>query len=241
MNPDIIDSNTATPFPVFTQDVFQLPSDVSVSPSPSDTFAGSLIDKADGFFSFFQTGGGYESFAGAVKIVFLGLSIIFLGLAIFSYIKAHLLIKSHSAHSGAGHGGGHGAHGAASAESHPANLWHRGPAVATESTEKDVQSNWDRIKKHGDSIREAEWKLAVIEADNLVDDALKSHGFSGESMGERLMIIKPDELNSLQELWDAHKLRNLLVHEAHYEIRHEQVLAALHSFEKVLRELGVIT
>ena len=90
-------------------------------------------------------------------------------------------------------------------------------------------------------MRDADWKLAVIEADKFVDDALKTKGFPGETMGERLMMIKPQELSSLQDLWDAHKLRNLLVHETSYQLRHEQALGAINSFEKVLRELGVVS
>jgi len=65
-------------------------------------------------------------------------------------------------------------------------------------------------------------------------------GYGGESMGERLMMIKPDELMHLQDLWDAHKLRNLIVHDTSYTITQDQVLTAIHSFEKVLKELGKV-
>lgn len=111
------------------------------------------------------------------------------------------------------------------------------PAEA--KTEADLR--WGEIKSHANSFSEAEWKLAVIEADKFVDDALKISGFQGESMGERLMIIQPGQLLSLQELWDAHKLRNLLVHEVKYQLSHRQVVLAVESFEKTLRELGAIT
>ncbi|MBI2063463.1 MAG: ComEC family competence protein [Candidatus Yanofskybacteria bacterium] len=73
-------------------------------------------------------------------------------------------------------------------------------------------ARWDEIRRHVNSFVEAEWKLAVIEGDKFVDDVLKTAGFAGESMGERLMLIKPDQIINLQYLWDAHKLRNLLVH-----------------------------
>src|SRR3989344_2079440 len=47
-------------------------------------------------------------------------------------------------------------------------------------------ARWEEIKRHVSSFVEAEWKLAVIEADKFVDDVLKTAGFAGESMGERL-------------------------------------------------------
>jgi hypothetical protein len=102
-------------------------------------------------------------------------------------------------------------------------------------------NRWQEIKNHVNSFRESEWKMAVIEADKLVDDALKAAGFPGESMGERLMLIKPGQLLNLQYLWDAHKLRNLIVHDPSYQITHRQAIWAVEAFESVLRELGALS
>ncbi len=102
-------------------------------------------------------------------------------------------------------------------------------------------NRWQEIKSHVNSFKESEWKFAVIEADKLVDDVLKSAGFAGESMGERLMLIKPDQLLNLQYLWDAHKLRNLLVHDVNYQITHRQAIWAVEAFENVLRELEALS
>lgn len=102
-------------------------------------------------------------------------------------------------------------------------------------------NRWQEIRRHVDSFVEAEWKLAVIEADKFVDDVLKTAGFAGESMGERLMLIKPDQIINLQYLWDAHKLRNLLVHDANFCLTHQQALFAINAFESVLKELGALT
>lgn len=102
-------------------------------------------------------------------------------------------------------------------------------------------NRWQEIKNHVNSFKESEWKLAVIEADKLVDDVLKTAGFPGESMGERLMLIKPDQLLNLQYLWDAHKLRNLLVHDPNYQMTHRQAIWAVEAFENVLRELEALS
>lgn len=102
-------------------------------------------------------------------------------------------------------------------------------------------NRWDEIKRHANSFVEAEWKLAVVEADKFVDDVLKTAGFAGESMGERLMLIKPDQIINLQYLWDAHKLRNLLVHDPHFRLTHQQALFAINAFESVLSELGALS
>lgn len=100
---------------------------------------------------------------------------------------------------------------------------------------------WDEIRNHVNSFNESEWKLAVIEADKFADDALKTAGFKGETMGERLMMIKPDQIINLQLLWDAHKLRNLLVHDPNYNVTHRQAILAVEAFGMVLRELGALS
>lgn len=161
-----------------------------------------------------------------VKTIFLVLTFIFLFLSIFSYIKAHLLVRRHRSH--------------VLREREESHGGHEQVATKTDVVPGGYAEAWEHIQKFANSVREAEWKLSVIEADKFVDDVLKMRGFPGETMGERLMLIKPDELMSLQDLWDAHKLRNLLVHNAGYQIQHEQAISTVGAFERVLRELGVL-
>src|SRR3989344_7998757 len=86
---------------------------------------------------------------------------------------------------------------------------------------------WNEIEKHINSIREAEWKFAVIEADKLVDELLRGAGFPGDTMGDRLMNIQPGQLTTLQNLWEAHKIRNRLVHDVNYFLRYTEAKRAV--------------
>ena len=101
-----------------------------------------------------------------------------------------------------------------------------------ESAKSGSNARWDEIQKHINSTREGEWKFAVIEADKLTDEALKSGGFVGETMGERLMNIEPGQLTTLQELWEAHKIRNRLVHDTNYFLRYAEAKKAVSLYEK---------
>lgn len=103
-----------------------------------------------------------------------------------------------------------------------------------------VQSKWEEIVRHSRSSHEAEWKLAIIEADKLVDDILKSAGYPGETMGDRLMSIEGGQLESLNGLWEAHKIRNKLVHETSYFLRFAEAQRALQLYERTLKELQAI-
>ena len=101
-------------------------------------------------------------------------------------------------------------------------------------------ARWDEIEKHINSTREAEWKFAVIEADKLVDELLKGAGFQGDTMGDRLMNIQPGQLITLQNLWEAHKIRNRLVHDTNYFLRYTEAKRAVGLYEKTLRELQIL-
>ena len=101
-------------------------------------------------------------------------------------------------------------------------------------------ARWEEIEKHINSTREAEWKFAVIEADKLVDEVLKGAGFQGDTMGDRLMNIQPGQLTTLQNLWEAHKIRNRLVHDVNYFLRYTEAKRAVGLYEKTLKELQAI-
>ncbi len=113
------------------------------------------------------------------------------------------------------------------------------PAPSEPAEGGPLQNRWEEIMRHVDSIREAEWKFAIIEADKLVDDQLKNH-FPGETMGERLMNIDKTKLLSIDGLWEAHKVRNRLAHDMNYFLRHAEALRAIRLYEQTLKELEVI-
>lgn len=116
-------------------------------------------------------------------------------------------------------------------------------ALRTPETASSVasQSRWGEIIRHLESSKESDWKLAVIEADKLLDNFLKSSGYFGDTMGERLMNIKKEELLSIDGLWEAHKVRNKLVHDVNYFLRYAEARRAIDLYEKALQELEVVS
>lgn len=103
-----------------------------------------------------------------------------------------------------------------------------------------LRVRWDELRAYLDSTHEADWKVAVIEADKLLDDALRKAGFSGDSFGDRLINITPGTLVSLDGLWWAHKIRNRLAHEADYFLRYTEARQAFAYYEQALAELSLI-
>jgi hypothetical protein len=87
--------------------------------------------------------------------------------------------------------------------------------------------------------KEDTWPLAVINADKLVDDALKQCHYKGKTMGARLVKAQRD-LTDNDGVWFGHKLRNKLVHEDFNKLNRKMVLDALSGFRQALRDLGAL-
>ena len=83
------------------------------------------------------------------------------------------------------------------------------------------------------------WPLAIINADKLLDTALKRRRFSGKTMGER-MVSAQKKFSNNDSVWFAHKLRNRLVHEQDVNLREKDVKEALIGFRQALKDLGAL-
>ena len=83
------------------------------------------------------------------------------------------------------------------------------------------------------------WPLAIIDADNLLDEALKQRRTKGKTMGERLVTAQHSLTNN-DAVWFAHKLRNKIVHEEVKGLKQQDVKDALMGFRQALKDLGAI-
>lgn len=82
-------------------------------------------------------------------------------------------------------------------------------------------------------------QLAVINADKLLDRAMREKHFKGENMGERLKK-HPNSFSKLNDVWSAHKLRNRIAHESNVKVSETEAQKALKGLERGLRDLGAL-
>lgn len=115
-----------------------------------------------------------------------------------------------------------------------------GALKKSDKNKKRVSRAWLKTKKllsYGDEGRS---KLAIIEADNILDDILKSADIKGETLGERLKNLNAAQFPNLNEIWEAHKIRNRLVHEPDYSLDSQTVLKIIGFYEKAFKSLELI-
>jgi len=105
---------------------------------------------------------------------------------------------------------------------------------------KKLYRQWQKIKQRTETGLETEYKLAVIEADSVVDDVLKKAGFVGDTLGERLEKVTEATLPNLPEVVDAHKIRNNMVHDPDYKLTLDEARRVMAIYEKALLDLQAI-
>jgi len=104
----------------------------------------------------------------------------------------------------------------------------------------DFKENWEGVLSHMNSASESDWKLAVMEADKIVDRILLLKGYKGESMAERMTSIDKEELESIELLWEAHKVRNRIAHKPGFRLDYNQAKKIVSYYEEVLNDLRAL-
>ena len=114
-------------------------------------------------------------------------------------------------------------------------------ALTKMSPKKKFAGKWERVMAHAYSVNPADWRLSIMEADIMLDEALKTKGFAGDGVGEMLKSVKPGDLVSLDAAWDAHKVRNRIAHSGgDFELNERETRRVIGLFEVILKELGAI-
>jgi hypothetical protein len=99
------------------------------------------------------------------------------------------------------------------------------------------RSRWLSIEQQLKKGEVSTYQLCVLNADKLLDHALKELGTKGQTMGERMKVTKWNNANAV---WSAHKVRNQIAHEADITIEYAEARRALAGFKQGLKDLGAI-
>jgi hypothetical protein len=101
------------------------------------------------------------------------------------------------------------------------------------------RSRWLQIESSLKRDEQASYHLAILNADKLLDQALRDRGIRGETMGERMKTARSTWSNA-NAVWSAHKLRNQIAHEADVHISYDETRRALAAFKQALRDVGAV-
>lgn len=101
------------------------------------------------------------------------------------------------------------------------------------------QTQWLSIESSLKRDEPTSGQLAILNADKLVDMALRERGFKGSTMGERMKSAK-DTWSNADHIWSAHKIRNRIAHEPDVKVSYDIAKRALVAYKQALKDLGAI-
>ncbi|MCI0532820.1 hypothetical protein L0Y49_01220 [bacterium] len=115
------------------------------------------------------------------------------------------------------------------------------PLPPEELFESSEEHEWHRVVEHIQSGNPSDWRVAIIEADNLLGKLLDEKGIPGTAIGDRLRALKEGDLRHYHDAWEAHKVRNRIAHESGPQaLNFRDAKIAVGRYEKVFRAEGFI-
>ncbi len=111
--------------------------------------------------------------------------------------------------------------------------------AADESGPGKYELKWQEILKKLDMPDESSWHAAIMEADKFFDSVMHRLGYSGDNFSERLKQIHTTEVSNLNDIWQAHRVRNSLSHDVNFTISQDDAKRAVAAYERAMRDLDV--
>jgi hypothetical protein len=101
--------------------------------------------------------------------------------------------------------------------------------------------HWSKVLNYLFSQHASDWKLAIIEADSMLEALLDQMGFKGESLGDKLKSADQDSFPRLTTAWEVHTIRNRIAHEGlAFEFSQHEAKRVIALYEEIFHSYGFI-
>jgi hypothetical protein len=108
-------------------------------------------------------------------------------------------------------------------------------------TQGGMHPRWAHVQSLLDGGSPSQWREAITEADIMLEDSLTRAGYAGNGVGEKLKSVDTNDLKTLQDAWEAHKVRNQIAHQGSaFDLSETVAQRTIAHYEAVFRELKVI-
>ncbi len=105
----------------------------------------------------------------------------------------------------------------------------------------DMANKWQNVLTHVESVNPNDWRQAIIEADILLGEVLTHLGYRGEGIGEQLKRANKADFVTLNDAWEAHKVRNEIAHSgSDFPLTQIEARQVIHKYRKVFEEFFYI-
>ncbi len=113
--------------------------------------------------------------------------------------------------------------------------------ISTEKMRTENEIRWDFIQEKLNSDNESDWRVAIIEADTILEEIVGTMNLNGGSLGEKMKLIEKSDFTTLDDAWEAHRARNRVAHDGNaVPLSSREVRRIIGLYEKVFREFEYI-
>ena len=120
-------------------------------------------------------------------------------------------------------------------------LLHQERLYAELNGEKGENQRWRDVEQHISSSNPNDWKLAIIEADVMLEEVLNEQGYAGATVGEKLKSASPQSFTTVDQAWRAHLVRNNIAHGAADFVLTQRIAEeTVAQYRMVFQEFGAI-
>ena len=106
---------------------------------------------------------------------------------------------------------------------------------------KELRKKWKSISQKLETGKEADYKLAVIEAHKMMEEKLTEMGYEGESLKERLEKVSEEIMPNLKEVKKVAQIRDNIVYDPDYKLTLDEAKKIIEVFYEGLRYLYIVS
>lgn len=104
-----------------------------------------------------------------------------------------------------------------------------------------INPRWAKVLDGLNSTNESDWRLAIMEADIMLYDLLEKMSLPGDTIGDKLKAVEPSDFLTLDNAWEAHKVRNQIAHDgAEFRLTDREAKRVVSLYMTVFEEFGIV-
>jgi len=107
-------------------------------------------------------------------------------------------------------------------------------------TKGKMQIRWEEAKKRLEGTNPNDWKASVLDTASMLFDILDTIGYEGENLGEKLDGMLPAQLDNIDGLKEANKIKNQIVADPKFQMTKEEARQTVEVFAEALRSIEAI-
>lgn len=104
-----------------------------------------------------------------------------------------------------------------------------------------AQLRWNRIKEEISSDNEQSWRLAILEADIMLNELLDVLAYRGETMADKMKQVERADWKTIDMAWEAHRMRNSIAHQGSMQrLSEREARRIIGLYEQVFKEFKFV-